>query len=88
MSLIQYIRNAASRAISDVRALGLQGLAKIGFIMRKPPSITQMPNASALKSMVAEAAYYRAGRRGSAGGDALYDWLEAEKDILAHFDNP
>jgi len=31
--------------------------------------------------MIAEAAYYRAEHRGFAAGEALQDWLEAEKDI-------
>jgi hypothetical protein len=31
--------------------------------------------------MIAEAAYYRAERRGFAPGEALHDWLEAENDI-------
>jgi hypothetical protein len=33
--------------------------------------------------MIAEAAYYRAERRGFAGGDALRDWCEAEAEIDA-----
>jgi hypothetical protein len=35
--------------------------------------------------MIAEAAYYRANLRGFAPGQDIYDWLEAEKDILARF---
>ena len=31
--------------------------------------------------MIAEAAYYRAEHRGFAAGEALQDWLEAEKEI-------
>ncbi|HYW93425.1 MAG TPA: DUF2934 domain-containing protein [Gammaproteobacteria bacterium] len=30
---------------------------------------------------IAEAAYYRAERRGFAGGDPVNDWLEAESEI-------
>jgi hypothetical protein len=33
--------------------------------------------------MIAEAAYYKAERRGFAGGDALRDWYEAEVEIDA-----
>lgn len=35
------------------------------------------------KAMVAEAAYYRAEKRGFAPGNELEDWLEAEKEIDA-----
>jgi hypothetical protein len=31
--------------------------------------------------MIAEAAYYRAERRGFQGGDPVQDWLEAETEI-------
>lgn len=31
--------------------------------------------------MIAEAAYYRALRRGFRGGDAVSDWLTAEREI-------
>ncbi len=33
------------------------------------------------ESMIAEAAYYRAERRGFDGGDPVADWLEAEAEI-------
>ena len=33
------------------------------------------------QSMIREAAYYRAQRRGFVGGDAINDWLEAEAEI-------
>lgn len=33
--------------------------------------------------MIAEAAYFRAERRGFSGGDPLTDWLEAEAEITA-----
>jgi choline dehydrogenase-like flavoprotein len=35
------------------------------------------------ESMIAEAAYYRAERRGFDGGDPVSDWLEAEAEIDA-----
>jgi hypothetical protein len=31
--------------------------------------------------MIAEAAYYRAERRGFSGGDTVKDWLAAEKEV-------
>jgi hypothetical protein len=33
--------------------------------------------------MVAEAAYFRAERRGFTGGDPIKDWLEAEAEVSA-----
>jgi Protein of unknown function (DUF2934) len=33
------------------------------------------------QSMIAEAAYYRAERRGFQGGDSVADWLAAEREI-------
>ena len=33
------------------------------------------------QSMIAEAAYYRAERRGFQGGDPVVDWLAAEREI-------
>jgi len=33
--------------------------------------------------MIAEAAYYRAEKRGFEGGSTLEDWLEAERQIEA-----
>jgi hypothetical protein len=33
------------------------------------------------RQMVAEAAYFRAERRGFSGGDPVADWLEAEAEV-------
>jgi hypothetical protein len=35
------------------------------------------------EQMIAEAAYFRAERRGFRGGDALHDWCEAEAEVDA-----
>ncbi|MDA8364433.1 MAG: DUF2934 domain-containing protein [Gammaproteobacteria bacterium] len=37
------------------------------------------------RRMIAEAAYYRAERRGFAGGDPVEDWLTAEAEIEGRF---
>lgn len=34
------------------------------------------------RAKIAEAAYFRAERRGFVGGDPVEDWLEAEKETL------
>lgn len=41
------------------------------------------PSGEARLQMIREAAYFIAERRGFAGGDALADWLEAERQIDA-----
>lgn len=40
-------------------------------------------NETELHQRIAEAAYYRAERRGFAGNSALDDWLEAEREVSA-----
>jgi hypothetical protein len=59
-----------------------------------PPAVTNtvlhLPSSGdreARRRRVAEAAYYRAERRGFAPGGDLSDWLEAEKEI-EHSDEP
>ena len=46
-----------------------------------PPAAA--PDEHPRKSMIAEAAYYRAERRGFAPGRELEDWLRAEDEIEA-----
>jgi len=52
----------------------------------KPKAVRRQPNessaitSSALRQKIAEAAYYRAERRGFAPGQEERDWLEAEKE--------
>ena len=43
--------------------------------------ITSKVNEAQRRQMVAEAAYFRAERRGFAGGDPVTDWIEAEVEI-------
>jgi hypothetical protein len=49
---------------------------------RKPPD-TRASDRVKLHAMIAEAAYYRAERRGFAPGHELEDWLQAEAQIAA-----
>jgi sterol desaturase/sphingolipid hydroxylase (fatty acid hydroxylase superfamily) len=67
--------------LRDVKPLGILELVKFGFTFRYPPT-AQMPASEALKGRVAEVAYFRAVQRGFVPGFELYDWLEAEKEIL------
>ena len=58
---------------------------KPGVIARRPaPSAQQsVVDAQTRRTMVAEAAYYCAEKRGFAPGGELQDWLEAEAQIQA-----
>lgn len=40
--------------------------------------------AAALHQMIADAAYFRAEKRGFASGHEIEDWLAAEKEIVNH----
>jgi hypothetical protein len=44
-------------------------------------SVSQLASEDARQRMIAEAAYYRALNRGFDGGDAVGDWLAAEREI-------
>ena len=41
-----------------------------------------MPSATELYEMIAEAAYYRAQKRGFAPGAEAQDWLDAEAEVI------
>lgn len=49
----------------------------------RKPARARAPGPVELHDMVAEAAYYRAQRRGFAPGHELEDWLQAETEIAA-----
>jgi hypothetical protein len=51
--------------------------------VRKSVGNSQQVNGEDRESMIAEAAYFRAERRGFAGGDPVVDWLEAEAEVDA-----
>lgn len=63
--------------------IGIQGsspqdiinLIKFGFTRQTPPAIN-------LDAMIAEAAYYKAEKRGFSPGNDLRDWLEAKSEII------
>ena len=67
--------------LRDVKPLGILDMVKFGFTF-KYPSTAPIPASEALQDRVAEAAYFRAGQRGFVPGFELYDWLEAEREVL------
>lgn len=74
--------------LESVPGLGILQLVRYGLTCSwtpgpQPVAVTASPQF--LERMIAEAAYYRAEKRGFESGDAYRDWLEAERDILARF---
>jgi len=54
-------------------------LIKFGFTQHTPPSV----QAINIDAMIAEAAYYKAEKRGFYPGNEIRDWLEAKREIIA-----
>lgn len=74
------------QATSEHKGHGSRQVAKHGAPVRRPMGGKAGPKAQAIspeirRAMVAEAAYYRAERRGFVPGDDLGDWLQAEAEI-------
>ena len=68
--------------LENVPGHSLLDLVRFGVM---PPKASQPPT---LQTMIAEAAYYRAEKRGFVPGYDQIDWLEAEKEILARRSAP
>jgi len=71
-------REPAEIGINGSSPLDLVNLIKFGFTLQMPP-VVQPVNFDA---MIAEAAYYKAEKRGFYPGNDLRDWLEAKKEII------
>lgn len=69
--------------LKNIEAQNFYELLKFGFVTsdpaQKPPSVAN------LDEMIAEAAYYKAEKRGFAAGWDLQDWLDAEKETKGLF---
>lgn len=66
------------------KEIGLKNVAGQNFIELlifgfRTSAVALSPQIS--RAMIAEAAYYRAEKRGFAAGNDVYDWLEAEKEL-------
>ena len=57
----------------------LVNLVKFGFSQYTPPAVQPVN----LDAMIAEAAYFKAEKRGFYPGNDIHDWLEAKKEIIA-----
>jgi sterol desaturase/sphingolipid hydroxylase (fatty acid hydroxylase superfamily) len=57
----------------------LFSLIKFGFTLHTPPAVHPIN----LDAMIAEAAYYKAEKRGFYPGNDIRDWLEAKREIIA-----
>ena len=73
-------REPAELGIKGNSPQDLLSLIKFGFALHTPPSAPAVIN---LDAMIAEAAYYKAEKRGFSPGNDLRDWLEAKRDIIA-----
>jgi hypothetical protein len=51
------------------------------LVSAKPDGAVEFSNAQRRDAMIAEAAYYRAARRGFVPGHELDDWLAAEQQV-------
>lgn len=58
------------------------GLVKFGFTSANPEPVPAYELDASLKSMIAEAAYYKAEKRAFKPGNELRDWLEARREII------
>jgi len=67
-------------------AIGLKGSSPQGLFKLVIYGLTRIDNASAhpvgLEDMIAEAAYYKAEKRGFYPGNELRDWLDAKREII------
>lgn len=74
------------RGVTGMNALHLlrYGLTRT-WTPRPQPAGTAIGNPQFIERMIAEAAYYRAEKRGFAPGNDYLDWIEAEKEIRSKF---
>ena len=72
-------REPAEIGIKGSSPQDLLNLMKFGFSLHTQPSVPAVN----LDAMIAEAAYYKAEKRGFSPGNDLRDWLEAKRDIIA-----
>jgi len=70
----------AEIGIKDRSPQTVLGLLKFGFTMTNPVPAYELD--LSLKSMIAEAAYYKAEKRAFTPGNELRDWLEAKREII------
>lgn len=70
--------------LRNTEAKNFYELIKFGFTTSTPASETaqKLPSFPNLDTMIAEAAYYKAEKRGFAPGCDLQDWLDAEKETM------
>ena len=70
--------------MAKARSESTTGAAKVAAVQRTkktPATSMESITASEREQLIAEAAYYRAERRGFQGGDPVQDWIEAEAEV-------
>jgi sterol desaturase/sphingolipid hydroxylase (fatty acid hydroxylase superfamily) len=74
--------NPSKIGVKDYMPDNVMGLIAAGFTTKPiEPPVTIKP--AVLEHMIAEAAYYKAEKRGFTPGNDLHDWLEAKREIIA-----
>jgi sterol desaturase/sphingolipid hydroxylase (fatty acid hydroxylase superfamily) len=71
----------AEIGLSHVPGMNFLQLVKFGLTWQAPSPAATVPASPNLHAMIAEAAYYRAEKRGFAPGHECRDWMEAEREI-------
>ncbi len=74
-------REPAAIGLEAVPGQGMLELVKFGLIRAYGNPCWQMPGPQHVERMIAEAAYFRAEKRGFAPGHETVDWLDAENEI-------
>ncbi len=78
-------REPARIGIKDSSPQTVLGLVKFGFTLTANPTPAPVPAYEPdlnIKSMIAEAAYYKAEKRAFTPGNEMRDWLEAKREII------
>ncbi len=75
-------RNPAEIGIKNSSPQTVLGLIKFGFTASNPAPVAVYELDANLKSMIAEAAYYKAEKRAFKPGNEMRDWLEAKREII------
>lgn len=73
--------NIRSGSVSKAKGTGKGNRSSQAEPVSDEPGSTSANDACPREQMIAEAAYFRAQRRGFAPGNEMSDWLEAEADV-------
>ena len=78
----------AEIGLKNQAPLNFINLLKFGFIPGTTQTVCSTAPSSSIQAMIAEAAYYKAEKRGFSQGSEVCDWLASEREINELMDNP